>query len=138
MSNNLNFTMDEFFYSDSAKMLNYDNFPTSMFEMKEVCNNLMRLTILVLQPLRDAVGKPVQVLSGFRCPKVNDYVGGVKTSQHLTGNAVDIKVNKCTPEYLANIVHKLNLPYDQMICESGWLHISLKSTGNRKQFIERM
>lgn len=137
MSNNLNFTMDEFFHSDSAGLLRLENYPTSITEMKIVCDNLMRLVVLVLQPLRDAIGKPVEVLSGFRCPRVNEYVGGVKTSQHLTGNAVDIRVPKCTPEYLANYVHKLNLPYDQMICENGWLHISLKSIGNRKQFIER-
>ncbi len=138
MSNNLNFTMDEFFHSDSAGLLRLENYPSTMTELKNVCDNLMRLTILTLQPLRDAVGKPVQVLSGFRCPKVNEYVGGVKTSQHLTGNAVDIRVDRCTPEYLANIVNKLNLPYDQMICENGWLHISLVKGRNRRQFIERM
>lgn len=138
MSNNLNFTMDEFFYSDSANLMRYENFPTSMTDMKDVCDNLMRLTILVLQPLRDYVGKPVEVLSGFRCPKVNDYVGGVKTSQHLTGNAVDIRVAKLTPQYLSSVIKKLNLPYDQMIEENGWLHISLKREGNRKQFLERI
>lgn len=130
--------MDEFFHSDSAGLLRLENYPTSMTEMRIVCDNLMRLTVLVLQPLRDYVGKPVQVLSGFRCPKVNEYVGGVKTSQHLTGNAVDIRVAKCTPEYLANIVNKLGLLYDQMICENGWLHVSLKREGNRRQFIERI
>jgi hypothetical protein len=45
-----------------------------------------------LQQLRDRVGKPIRVNSGFRCPVHNEAVGGAKGSQHLFGNAADIVI----------------------------------------------
>ena len=46
--------------------------------------------IAALQRLRDAVGKPLTIVSGHRCPRSNTKVGGIATSQHLTGRAADI------------------------------------------------
>lgn len=43
-----------------------------------------------LQRLRDIVGKPLPIVSGFRCPEGNASVGGSRTSQHLYGRAADI------------------------------------------------
>jgi uncharacterized protein YcbK (DUF882 family) len=50
------------------------------------------LLIVLLQRLRDKVGKPLTVTSGYRCPKHNKAVGGVSGSQHMLGTAADIKV----------------------------------------------
>lgn len=44
----------------------------------------------VLDPVRDAFGKPIKVNSGYRCEKHNKEVGGAKNSQHLLGQAADI------------------------------------------------
>ena len=38
----------------------------------------------VLEPLRQHVGKPIRISSGYRCPALNKDAGGVATSQHLT------------------------------------------------------
>ena len=48
------------------------------------------LTLEVLQPLRNAWGKPMRVNSGYRCEELNRLVGGVASSQHVKGEAADI------------------------------------------------
>ena len=45
-----------------------------------------------LQKLRDAMGRPVRVISGCRCAAHNKAVGGAAASQHLAGNAADVCV----------------------------------------------
>jgi hypothetical protein len=59
----------------------------------EVIQNLQHLCIHVLQPLRDAIGRPVYITSGYRSAKLNARVGGVKNSYHLRGLAADIHVD---------------------------------------------
>ena len=44
-----------------------------------------------IQTLRDLFG-PIVITSGYRCIKHNKKIGGTKKSQHLKGNAVDIRV----------------------------------------------
>lgn len=58
--------------------------------------------ILVLEGIRARLGGvPVQVVSGRRCPEWNRYVGGAKRSQHLVGNAADIRMKDLTPVQVA-------------------------------------
>ena len=45
-----------------------------------------------LQVLRDALGLPITIISGWRSQQHNDDVGGAKNSQHMTGCAADIIV----------------------------------------------
>ena len=52
--------------------------------------NLQKLCVLVLQPLRDALGAPVYINSGYRSKRLNARVGGVPNSRHLQGRAADI------------------------------------------------
>lgn len=56
-------------------------------KQQEMRTNFME----ALQKLREEYGRPMIVTSGYRCKKHNEKVGGAKTSQHLRGNAVDIK-----------------------------------------------
>jgi uncharacterized protein YcbK (DUF882 family) len=44
----------------------------------------------VLQRMRDVKGKPMTIVSGYRCPTYNRHVGGIVTSEHLLGNAADV------------------------------------------------
>ena len=53
--------------------------------------------VAALQRLRTSIGKPLRIVSGYRCPVFNRKVGGIRTSQHLTGNAADIPRGYCTP-----------------------------------------
>ena len=57
----------------------------------EVKANIKALVDNVLDPLREAYGKPINVNSGFRCEKHNKEVGGVPNSQHVKGEAADIR-----------------------------------------------
>lgn len=45
----------------------------------------------VFEPLRQYIQSPIEVTSFYRCTAVNKAVGGVKTSQHIKGEAIDIK-----------------------------------------------
>ena len=56
----------------------------------EVVQNLQKLCVLVLQPLRDTIGAPVYINSGYRSKRLNARVGGVPNSRHLQGRAADI------------------------------------------------
>lgn len=81
----MNFTVDELCRSKTAQRRGINNTPTPSIRV-----NLEKLIANVLQPLRDKYGKPIIVDSGYRCPKLNQAVGGAKTSQHLYGQAADI------------------------------------------------
>src|SRR5690606_13785286 len=87
--------------------------------------HLQMLTRNILQPLRDALGTPVLVNSGFRSAAVNKAVGGAATSQHRLGQAADIRVNGMTSAQLARRIAEMGLPFDQLIEEFGrWVHVS--------------
>lgn len=50
-----------------------------------------------LQVLRDAVGKPIRVISGYRSKKYNTRIGGARKSQHMCAKAADIKIKGMKP-----------------------------------------
>ena len=54
--------------------------------------NLRNLCEQVLEPLRAFARQPIIISSGYRSPALNRAVGGAKNSQHLTGEAVDIRI----------------------------------------------
>lgn len=130
----MNFTIDELCYSEIAKKNNFDNIP----KLPMTYNNLMRLVVDILQPLRNYLKKPVIVTSGYRCHDLNVHkdVKGEWNSQHLIGQAADIWVNGYLPCQVADIIKQLKLPYDQMIIYKDKLHVSLKEKNNRKEIIK--
>lgn len=86
----------------------------------------------MLEPLRAYAGCPIIINSGYRCPQLNAAVGGSRRSQHMKGEACDIRV---TDEATGDCWYswmKEHLPYDQLIKErsqkssgSIWIHVSL-------------
>ncbi len=115
------FTLDEFVTSQTAARAGVPNIPTDadIAALKELCTN-------VLEPLRQALGKPIVVSSGYRSQTVNSMVGGSKTSDHLYGRAADINCPGMAPVELAKFIIKMNLPFDQVISEYGnWVHVSI-------------
>ena len=96
-----NFTLNELTYSDTASRLGIKNLPT-----QEVIQNLGALVQNVLQPLRDMLGKPITITSGFRNKLLNQKVGGANNSQHLFGQAADIIVYGMKVEDLYNYIKK--------------------------------
>ncbi|MEN1995323.1 D-Ala-D-Ala carboxypeptidase family metallohydrolase [Stenotrophomonas bentonitica] len=96
--------------------------------------SLRSLAEMILQPLRDALGKPVRVNSAFRSEAVNRVVGGTATSQHRLGQAADIHVPGMTSVEVAKKIVALGLPFDQVIEEFGsWVHVSYGPRRRRQQ-----
>jgi hypothetical protein len=132
-----NFSLEELTRSDTAERKGIDNSPTA-----EHIHNLAALCENVLQPLRDKVKHSIRVTSGYRSEKLNNAIGGSKTSEHSFGKAADIKLiidgeNKSELLYLA--ILEMGIPFRQMIWEFGdeetpsWVHISFNKDDNKKQ-----
>jgi uncharacterized protein YcbK (DUF882 family) len=120
------FSYREFERSEVADAKHICNVITSF----EVRDSILALTENVLQPLRDAWGKPLKVNSGYRCKALNAAVGGVPTSQHVKGEAADIAAGD--PVKLARLAVKLRLPFDQMILYPTFVHFSHKLNGEQR------
>lgn len=129
------FALVELTHSDKAIELGIDNTPS-----EEVIERLKIVCCRILEPVRDHYGIPFKPNSGYRCPALNDALCGSKTSQHMTGQAVDFEVPGIANYDLALWI-STNLIYDQLILEnytqgvpnSGWVHCSIVSGKNRMQ-----
>jgi D-alanyl-D-alanine dipeptidase len=127
--------------SDSAKRRGISNMPTPSH-----IENFKLLAENVFEPIRKHFGKPIHISSGYRSDALNKAIGGSKTSQHCTGEAIDIDMdgsshgitNKMVFDYI-----KDNLNFDQLIWEFGtasnpdWVHVSYESTGKQRKQILR-
>ena len=127
----LNFKISELIHSETANKFRINNTPNT-----QALDNMLDLIYYVLQPLRDKLGKPIIVTSGFRCQRLNQAVGGVPNSQHLTGQAVDIVVNGMTIDQLIQFIRLSDVRFDQLINEKQWVHISYNHGKNRMQYIK--
>ena len=85
------FSYSEFFKSDVAEKHQVKNIPDDA-QLSQVLGNIKALVLNVLDPLRARIGRPIIITSGYRSQRVNELVGGSKTSQHLSGKAADIHV----------------------------------------------
>jgi hypothetical protein len=100
-----------------------------------VYRRLVALVDCVLEPLRRELGRPVYVTSGYRPPKLNELVGGAPDSQHTSGEAADIGVDRLSPYEVAEAIQRLDLPVDQCIYEFGrWVHVSY-GTRQRREYL---
>lgn len=121
------FYLDEFERSQTATRHGIDN---SVKIAGHVYGNICRLCSDVLQPVRDYVGTVINVSSGYRSLKLNRRVGGVDTSQHVSGLAADINAVGKTPMELAREIVQMQaageIQFDQLILEFGqWVHVSI-------------
>ncbi|NDW19818.1 peptidase M15 [Dysgonomonas sp. 216] len=127
-----NFTLEELKHSNKAKAKGIINEPNDA-QIEE----LRKLCVRLLQPLRDIYGEPMIVSSGFRNNEVNRLVKGAGTSQHMKGQAADIKVNN--PRNLLKALLTSGLIFDQAILyqdgKNNFLHLSYNSANNRRQIL---
>ena len=122
----MHFTIEELYASQTANAKGIDNKPN----VQQVIN-LVYLAAFVLEPLRVAMREPIKIGSGFRSLRLNQAVGGVSNSQHLTGQAADLCIDGDIQkgrkwfDYI-----RQHLPFDQLIWEknpktgSCWVHVS--------------
>ena len=129
------FTLEELVRSSKAEEMKVNNMEgVSIDKLKKVAD--------LLEVIRAAFGAPIWVSSGYRCKKVNDAVGGSKTSQHLLCEAADIKAckghtNKELFEKIKSLISSKKIEVGQLIWEYGtkenpaWVHVSLKRTNGK-------
>ena len=130
------FTIAELCASETAKKYNIDNTPDSI-----IISHLQQL-INFLNPLREAWGSAIKVSSGYRCDKLNRFVGGSKTSSHLIGYGVDlVPLNGKMDDFKKFIVDYMKIRmFDQCIIEKSgkteWIHIGLyNNKGQQRRMI---
>lgn len=129
------FTIEELSKSDVAEQQEIDNTPPDNIKA-----NLKKL-IEFLNPLREAWGSAIRINSGYRCPELNQAVGGVATSAHCEGWAVDMyPINNKFTKFKQFIVDYLkDKSFDQAIIEksghSQWIHLGLWSKGRQRKQI---
>ena len=134
-----NLSLAEVMRSETAKRKGVSNMPTP-----EHIENFKLLAEKVFQPIREHFGVPIHISSGYRSAALNKAVGGSATSQHCTGEAIDIDMDgtSITNRQIFDFI-KDNLTWDQLIFEFGteenpdWVHVSYESTGKqRKQILK--
>lgn len=126
------FTLAEATRSMMAQRHGIENTPN-----ERVIENMIVVAENVLEPIRATFG-PFTPSSWFRSMHLNDAIGGSKTSQHMTGCAVDIEITGVSNWDLARWIYD-NLTYDQLILEfmvendpvAGWVHCSYVADGGR-------
>ena len=131
------FSIRELTYSDTAIRLGIDNTPTD-----EILINLQNVVQFILEPISNNFNSQIVITSGYRSPALCQAIGSSATSQHAFGMAVDFEIlgipNKEVSDWIVN-----HLDFDQCILEfwkpeeanSGWVHCSYKSSGNRKMYL---
>jgi zinc D-Ala-D-Ala carboxypeptidase len=131
-----NFSLEEMEKSSTAIRLGIKN-KAGAGEIK----NLGDLCYEILEPVRAKFDKPVTITSGYRSPELSEAIGSKSTSQHCTGNAVDMEVLSVSNLEVALWIEN-HCDFDQLILEyytgepnSGWIHVSYKDGSNRKQVL---
>ncbi|MBC7769525.1 MAG: peptidase M15 [Phycisphaerales bacterium] len=118
------FTLGEFTASATARAENIDNMPSPA-----ILENI-KVAAAGMEKVRSLLGdKAISISSGFRCPQLNQAIGGSPTSDHMEGFSVDFRCDGFGSPHA--IVEKLmSLPdfmaeVDQLIFEkSRWVHVS--------------
>ncbi len=132
------FTLEEMLESQVARA---NDITEQWKPPQEVIDNLCDLCEHLLQPLRDAIGGPITVTSGWRCRRLNEMIGGVSSSWHVKGMAADVEYfGPGGNQLVIDKVKELNLPFDQMIDEQhlSWVHLSFSSHGQCRRQMLRM
>jgi hypothetical protein len=134
-----NLSLAEVMRSETAKRKGVSNMPTP-----EHIENFKKLAEKIFQPIREHFGVPIHISSGYRSAALNKAVGGSSSSQHCTGEAIDIDMDgtSITNKQIFDFI-KEHLEFDQMIWEFGtsanpdWVHVSYESTGKQRKQVLR-
>lgn len=135
-----NLTLFEMTRSDMAKRKGVSNEPTP-----EHIENMKILAEKIFQPIREHFGVPIYISSGYRSAALNKKIGGSRTSQHLTGEAIDIDMDghpHVSNVQVFNYIRE-NLFFDQLIWEYGnnsspdWVHVSYSTSGTNRRDVLR-
>lgn len=121
------FKLEEFTHSPTATQLKIDN------SVPDYLMPNIQLTAIKLELVRKALGSPIIITSGYRCPKLNARVGGVSTSAHTKGLAVDFHSSYGTPKEICQRLIDADVQFDKLIQEHNqWVHIGFSPSNNRQ------
>lgn len=113
------FTLEEMTFSSTAVRQQIDNTPSAAILEK------LRETANQMDAVRELLGYPITVTSGYRSPALNALINGSPTSAHMSGHAVDIVCRQFgTPLQICHKIAASNIRFDQLIQEGTWVHIS--------------
>jgi len=132
-----NLSLAEVIRSETAKRKGISNMPTEAH-----IANFKLLAEKVFQPIREHFGVPIHISSGYRSAALNTAIKGSGSSQHCSGEAIDIDMDgtAITNAQIFNYI-KENLEFDQLIWEFGtdtnpdWVHVSYESTGKQRKMM---
>lgn len=131
-----NFKLSEFFVSSTADKNGIKNEP-SLDERATIERNINLLVDNVLDPIRDKFCAPVIITSGYRCPQVNQLVGGVANSQHMSGCAADFHIKGGTRLTMRQVFLDVydTMDFDQLIYyrHKNIIHVSYVENCNRHE-----
>jgi hypothetical protein len=134
-------SLAEIMRSETAKRRGINNQPTA-----EHLENFKLLAEKVFEPIREHFKVPIHISSGYRSKALNTAIKGSLSSQHCSGEAIDIDMDgtSITNAQIFNYI-KDNLSFDQLIWEFGtdknpdWVHVSYESNGKqRKQMLKAL
>lgn len=122
------FTLAEFTHSQTAARLGIDNMPTPA-----IIGNMVRVAH-ALELIRNLVGKPIIITSGYRSPALNaNTPGSSPTSAHTRGGAVDFIIPAFgTPFDVCKMIIGMGFAFDQLIFERGWVHLAIEPPTRRQ------
>lgn len=83
--------------------------------------------VSILDILRNKVGKPVIINSGYRTPQRNKEVDGTKYSYHMRGMAADIRINGMSAKEIANKLNEIIPDECGIIVYKSWVHFDVRT-----------
>ena len=125
------FTLEEMTFSDTAQRHGIDNLPDD----HELEN--LKLSAAKMELVRNLLSIPISVTSAYRNWRVNELIGGVSTSSHCNGLAVDFKPIGLDHYEAAKKIEASGLQYDQLILEYGWIHLGFGPQMRRESLTKK-
>lgn len=117
------FTLEELTSSSIALRLGIDNSATQVIAVN------LEILARGLEEVRELLGVPMHINSGYRCLKLNSHIGGASNSAHMSGFAADFVAPEWgDPEHIITAIAKSGIVFDQLINEQNWVHISFAPT----------
>lgn len=121
------FTIKELTKSATAEKYKLENLATN-----EVVENLIKLTELVLDPLREQLGRPVELTCAYRNKKVNAKVGGHPNSHHIYGCAADIVcLAQDQDRMMAILMKNPHVDLCQNYPDRNFIHVNIARPGEK-------
>ena len=129
-------------YSSIANQYNINNMPGVDGDpnQSKVIENLTNLFYNVVDPIVDAFPN-LEITSAYRCIELNKKIGGSSRSQHVVGQAVDIRIPSQTSAEVYNYIYYNVKNWDQLIWEfpekegEAWIHISYGGRGQKETIL---